>query len=132
MVVYASQRFTRLRWGYGNGPVNGINEPSGYSDRWTVYVCPNCKTETGFEELDFMKHVETNFSNLMYPDRQAAEREASRRRRNENAFVDFYCSGCNGVVRAYYRYEPPEEKVHCGGVELGIVVERKTLIERPC
>jgi hypothetical protein len=112
--------------------VDGIVEPMGYSVRWTVYVCPQCKTETGFEQLDFLKHVKTNFSNLMYQDRQAVEREASSRIRNENAFVDFYCSGCNGVVRAYYRYETPEEKVHGGGIELGVVVECKSLAERPC
>ena len=132
MVVHAQNRFTRLRWGYGQGPVDGLSEPSQYSSRWTVYVCPKCRAETGFEKPDFLKHVGTNFSNLMYPDRPAVEREAACHLKDENAFVDFYCGGCNGVVRTYYRYEPPEEKVHFEGIELRFVVEHKTLVERPC
>ena len=83
-------------------------EPSNYSERCTVYVCRTCCTQTGFEWSDFDKHIGSRFSNLMYPDRQAVEREVADKLTDENSFLDFYCSGCNGVVRVYYRYEPPE------------------------
>ena len=131
MVVQARERFTRLRWGYGHGSFAGLSEPSQFSSRWTVCVCPKCRAETGFEQPDFLKHVGRNFSNLMYPDRQAVERQATSYLRDENAFVDFYCSGCDGVVRAYYRYDPPEEKVHGEGIKLAIVVESTRLAQRP-
>lgn len=131
MVVAAGARFTVLRYGDKDGVFHGLSEPSKYSSRWTVYVCPKCKTETGFEWCDFEKHVGSGFSNLMYQDRQAVEREAASKLTDENGFVDFYCPGCNGVVRAYYRYEPPEERVHEEWLELRIVVERTPTIVKP-
>jgi hypothetical protein len=67
----------------------------------------------------------------MYQDRQAVEREAASKLTDENAFVDFYCPAGNGIVRTYYRYEPPEERVHCGWLELRIVGEQSTSPEKP-
>ena len=67
------------------------------------------------------KHVGSGFSNLVCRDKQAIEREAASRLTNENAFVNFYCEGCNAVVRVYYRYEPPERSY--GLLDLKTVVE---------
>jgi len=101
-----------------------------YSDRWLVYVCPKCHTEVGFEWEDLKKHVGSGFSNLVYQDKQAIEREAASRLTNENAFVDFYCAGgCGGAVRAYYLYELPERSY--GHLELRIVVERPSSGTKP-
>ena len=102
----------------------GLPEPSNYSERWTIYVCPRCRTQTGFEWADFTRHAGIRFSNLALADQQAIELEVADRLMDENSFVDFYCSGCKGVVRVYYRYEPPEERVHGERVELKTVVER--------
>jgi len=52
----------------------------------------------------FFKQVGSAFSNLIYQDRQAVEREAAPRLTDKNGFVDFYCPGCNAVVRTYFRY----------------------------
>ena|ERR1700676_5271043 len=128
MVVAAKERFTSL--GYDcNGKISpGLARASkAYSDRWLIYVCPTCRTEVGFEWGDLRRHVGSGFSNLVYQDKQAIEQEAAARLMNENAFVDFYCEGCNGAVRVYYRYEPPERS--CGLLELKTVVERASAIE---
>jgi hypothetical protein len=93
MIVAPKARFTLLRYGEKDGPFYGLSEPSAQSSRWTVYVCPKCRTETGFEWSDFGKHVGSRFSNLMYRDRQAVEREVPSRLTDQNAFVDFYWPG---------------------------------------
>jgi hypothetical protein len=132
MLVRARDRFTWLGYGFDDKSQAGLAEPSNYSGRWTVYVCRTCRTQTGFEWTDFNKHVGSRFSNLMYPDRQAVEREVADKLTDENSFLDFYCSGCNGVVRVYYRYEPPEERMHFGRLELKTVVERTPGCTKPC
>ena len=132
MLVRAMDRFTLLGYGFENKSMAGLSEPSNYSERWTIYVCSKCKTQTGFEWHDFNKHVGAVFSNLMYQDRQAVEREVTDKLTDENSFLDFYCSGCNGVVRVYYCYEPPEERVHGGRLLLKTVVERSSLVTNPC
>ena len=132
MLVRAMDRFTLLGYGFEDQAMTGLSEPSKYSQRWTVYVCSKCHTQTGFEWTDFAKHVGRLFSNLMYPDRQAVEREVTDKLTDENSFLDFYCSGCNGVVRVYYRYDPPEERVHIGRLVLKTVVERPSLVTKPC
>jgi uncharacterized C2H2 Zn-finger protein len=132
MIVSPGTRFTRLRWGdERGGPAYGLPEPSPQSSGWTLYVCPRCKTEIGFERADFLKHVGSSFSNLIYQDRQAVEQEAAPRLTDENGFADFYCPGCNGVVRTYFRYEGPEERIHAGWLVLRIVVERETAATKP-
>ena len=129
MIVDAKARFTLLGHGYDGRLIEGLSEPRKYSDRWTTYACPTCHAETGFEWVDFGKHVGSSFSNLLYPDRQAVEREAASRLTDENAFVDFYCQGCNGVVRIYYRYEAPER--NSGLLQLKTVVERSGTVTKP-
>ena len=124
MLVKASDRFTLLGHGFSDRSMIGLTEPSNYSDRWTIYVCPVCRTRTGFEWTDFNKHAGIRFSNLSSSDRQAIEREAADMRTDANSFLDFYRPGCKGVVRIYYRYEPPEDRVHGERVELKMVVER--------
>src|SRR5258708_9604747 len=108
MIVDARARFTLLGHGYDGRLCEGLSKTNQYSERWTIYSCPTCHTETGFEWTDFGKHVGSSFSNLQYQDRQAVEREAASRLTDENAFVDFYCQGCKGVVRIYYIYKAPE------------------------
>jgi hypothetical protein len=123
MVVAAKERFTSLGYDCKGRISQGLARASRvYSDRWLIYVCPTCTTEVGFEWDDLRKHVGSRFSNLVYQHKQAIEREAASRLMNENAFVDFYCEGCNGAVRVYYRYEPPERSY--GLLELKTVVER--------
>jgi hypothetical protein len=124
MVVKARDRFTLLGDGFYNRSMKGLLEPSNYSDRWTVYVCPACRTQTGFKWADFYKHAGIRFSNLSPADQEAVEREVADWLTDGNSFLDFYCSGCKGVVRVYYQHEPPEERVHGGRVELKTVVER--------
>ena len=132
MIVAPEVRFTLLRWGdKRGGPLYGLSEPSSQSSKWTVYVCPRCKTETGFEWSDFLKHVESNFSNLIYQDRQAVAREAAPRLVDENGFADFYCPGCNGGVRIYFRYEGLEERVHTGWLALRFVIEKDPSAAKP-
>jgi hypothetical protein len=87
--------------------------------------------ETGFEWADFLKHVGSAFSNLIYQDRQAVECEVAARLKDENGFADFYCPGCNGVVRIYFRYEEPEEKIHSGWLALRLVIERDPAAAKP-
>jgi hypothetical protein len=94
MRVRARDRLTWLGYGFEENSQAGLAEPSNYSGRWTVYVCRACRTQTGFERSDFNKHVGSRFSNLMYPDRQAVEREVADKLTDENSFLDFYCSGC--------------------------------------
>jgi hypothetical protein len=122
MILEAKARLTLLGHSYDGKLQEGLSGTGKYSDRWTIYICPSCRTETGFEWADFGKHVGSGFSNLTYQDRQAVEREVASRLTDENAFVDFYCQGCNGVVRIYYRYEPPER--NSGVLSLKTVVER--------
>lgn len=132
MIVGPEVRFTLLRWGdQRGGPLCGLPEPSSQSSRWTVYVCPKCKTETGFEWADFLKHVGSAFSNLVYQDRQAVEREVAHRLKDENGFADFYCPGCNGIVRVYFKYEGPEERIHGGWLALRLVIERDPAATKP-
>ena len=122
MVVAAKQRFTSLGYDYKGNISRGLARTAkAYSDRWLIYVCPTCHTEVGFEWNDLRKHVGSGFSNLVYQDKQAIEREAASRLTDENAFVDFYCAGCNGAVRVYYRYEQPERS--SGLLDLKTVVE---------
>src|ERR1700751_5248783 len=123
MLVKAIERFTLLGCGFEDRSLTGLPEPSNYSDRWTIYVCPTCDTQTGFEWSDFHKHVGSNFSNLRHPDREAIEREVDHRLTDENSFLDCYCSGCEGAVRVDYRYESPEERMHGERIELKTVVE---------
>jgi hypothetical protein len=125
MVVVANERFTTLGYDHKGRISRGLARASKvYSDRWLIYVCPTCRTETGFEWDDLRKHVGSSFSNLVYQDMQAMEREAASRLTNENAFVDFYCEACRGAVRVYYRYEQPERSY--GLLDLKTVVERTT------
>jgi hypothetical protein len=62
-----------------------------------VYVCPKCKTETGFEWADFLKHVGSPFSNLVYQDRQAVEREVAHRLKDENGLPIFIARDVMGL-----------------------------------
>jgi hypothetical protein len=124
MVVAAKERFTSLAYDSEGRVSRGLAQASKvYSDRWLVYVCPTCRTEVGFEWDDLRKHVGTSFSNLVYQDKKAIERESASRLTNENAFVDFYCEGCTAAVRAYYRYEVPERSYG--------LLNLKTVVERP-
>jgi hypothetical protein len=130
MVVTAKERFTSLGYDCKGRICRGLARATKvYSDRWLIYVCPTCHTEIGFEWDDLRKHVESAFSNLVYQDKQAIEREVASRLTNENAFVDFYCEGCTGAVRVYYRYEPPERS--CGLLDLKTVVERSSTGAKP-
>jgi hypothetical protein len=131
MIAKAKDRFTLLGYGYDERPRYGLSEPHIYSDRWTIYVCPSCRAETGFEWPDFHKHIGSRFSNLTFPDQRAVEREAASSLNDENGFVDFYCHGCNGVVRTYYRYNPPEER-QSDWLELRMVVELSVSVAKPC
>lgn len=109
IVVSARERFTSVGYDHKGEISRGLARASkAYSDSWLVYVCPTCNTEVGFELEDLRKHVGSGFSNLLYQDKQAMEREATSRLTDENAFVDFYCQGCGRAVRVYYRYEPPD------------------------
>jgi hypothetical protein len=100
-----------------------------YSDQWLIYVCPTCHTEVGFERDDLRKHAGSEFSNLVYQDNQAIEREAASRLTDENALVDFYCEGCRAVVRVYYRYDPPDRGY--GLLDLKTVVEQASSGAKP-
>ena len=66
MIADAKARLTLLGHGYDRKLNEGLSGTRKYSDRWTIYVCPSCHTETGFEWADFGKHVGSSFSNLMY------------------------------------------------------------------
>jgi hypothetical protein len=130
MVVAAKERFTSLGYDSKGNISRGLAHTAKvYSDRWLIYICPTCRTETGFEWDDLRKHVGRNFSNLVYQDKQAVELEAASRLTDENAFVDFYCAGCSGAVRVYYRYEQPERS-H-GLLDLKTVVERPSTGTKP-
>jgi hypothetical protein len=127
MIINASERFTWIFHGdvkdRDGRAVRGLAEPSQFSQRWTVYVCSTCKTETGFEWSDFYRHVGAQQSNLKPVDRQAIELEHVPPTTHENSFLDFYCSGCGRVVRVHYWYEPPEERAHMEWVELRTIAE---------
>ena len=131
MISQAKDRFTLIGYDRDGRVIYGLSGRHKYSDRWWVYVCPVCDSETGFECTDFKKHAASAFSNLMHPDQQAMEQEAAPHLTDENAFLDFYCQGCNGVVRTYYRYEPVGERWG-DRLELTIVVERSETMARPC
>jgi hypothetical protein len=75
------------------------------------------------------RHLNAGISNLLCQDREAVEKEAASKLTNENGFVDFYCMGCTGAVRVYYRYEPPERGQ--GLLELRTVVEHSSSAARP-
>jgi|GEM_PF-1638467 hypothetical protein len=129
MMVAAKERFTLLGCDYKGNFREGSSERRGYSNRWTIYLCPTCSTETGFEWSDFSKHVRSAFSNLIYQDRQAIEREAAPRLTDENAFADFYRPGCKGAVRVYFRCDEPERSY--GLLDLKIVIERAPTGAKP-
>jgi len=131
VISRAKDRFTLIGYDRDGRVIYGLTERHKYSDRWWVYVCPVCDSETAFECADFKKHAVSNFSNLMYPDQQAVEREAAPHLTDENAFLDFYCQGCNSVVRTYYHYEPTGER-RGGCLELKVVVERSETTAKPC
>jgi hypothetical protein len=108
MIADAKTRFTLVGRGKKGDTLRGSAETGKkYSDRWFVYVCPVCKTETAFEWNDFVRHAGKSFSNLMASDEQAIGGEAAGRIENENAFIDFYC---HSFVRAYYYCEPPQDR----------------------
>ncbi len=107
----AKTRFTLVgRDRKGNSLYGFAETKKKYSDRWFVYVCPACSTETAFEWSDFVRHAGKSFSNLVASDELAIEREVAGRLRNENAFIDFYCTGCHSFVRAYYYFEPWQDR----------------------
>ena len=66
-----------------------------------MYVCPVCSTQTGFDWKDFERHAKGAHSNLSVADQRVIEAKAQSRLGSENAFVDFYCPGCNQAVRTY-------------------------------
>jgi hypothetical protein len=130
MIVAAKERFTSTGYDHKGRISRGLARASKvYSDRWLIYVCPTCQTEVAFEWDDLRKHVGSRFSNLVYQDKQAVEREAAPRLTNENAFVDFYCEGCRAAVRVYYRYEQPERSY--GLLDLKTVIERSSTGAKP-
>ena len=106
--VEAKLRFTRIRNEVATlesarnprkGSISTLRE---YSERWTVYVCPVCSTETGFEWRDFEIHAGRNQSNSAIEDQRQIEVEAKPPLKDKNSFVDFYCSGCKQAVRTYF------------------------------
>jgi hypothetical protein len=111
MIADAKTRFTLVgRDKKGNALRGSAETAKKYSDRWFVYVCPVCKTETAFEWNDFVRHAGKSFSKLIASHEQAIGGEAAGRLKNENAFIDFYCTGCHSFARAYYYYEPPQDR----------------------
>ena len=124
MLVSAKERFTLLGYGFDDRSMSGLSEPSQHSGQWTVYVCPTCRTQTGFEWTGFNRHTGSAFSNLKRPEAQEVEPEVGDKLANEPSFLDFYCPGCAGALRVYFRYEPAEEKVRGERLELKMVIER--------
>lgn len=111
MITDAKSRFTVVGWDErGEALYGNATSKTNYSDRWFVYICSTCRTETGFEKKDLITHVGTGHSNLLESDQNSVERELASYLTSENSFVDFYCSGCGKAVRAYYLYEPYEDR----------------------
>ena len=66
------------------------------------YICPYCKSRLSFNTSDLERHFSEYASNLDRPTQKAFDAFRPLEPGRWQAFIDFYCDGCQRPVRIIY------------------------------